>query len=548
MYIYDDIDQRIVDERVAQFRDQTRRFLAGELEGDEYRNLRLRNGLYIQRHSPMLRIGIPYGMLASRQLRMLAHIARKYDKGYGHITTRQNIQFHWVCLEDVPDILADLAMVQMHAIQTSGNCVRNVTSDPLAGIQPNEVEDPRPWCELIRQWFTVHPEFNWLPRKFKFAVTATPKDRAATQVHDIGLHIVRNDKGEAGFEILVGGGLGRTPVIGKVIREFVQKRDLLAYIESILRVYNLYGRRDNLFKSRIKILVNTIGIEEFRREVEADYAATHVLTPEVDEAMFGRIESRFTRPEYDTDAADSGLAGKIAGDAAFSRWFRYNTRPHKVPGYRAVFVSLKKSGCTPGDIDAAQMDALADIADRYSAGEVVTTQVQNIALRDVREKDLYPLWQALDALGLATPTIGMLTDVICCPGFDYCELANAYSIPVAKEIQARFDDLDYLYDLGPIRLNMDGCMNACGHHHVGHIGILGVDKHGENWYQIKLGGSSSENARLGEVIGPSVPRDAVAATIEKIIRIYVEERDAEETFLEYVIRAGFEPFRRGVYG
>ena len=548
MYIYDELDQRIVDERVAQYRDQTRRFLAGELPDEEFRNLRLRNGLYIQRHAPMLRISIPYGMLSSRQLRMLAHIARKYDKGYGHITTRQNIQFHWPRLEDVPDILADLATVQMHAIQTSGNCVRNVTSDPLSGTVPDEVEDPRPWCELIRQWFTVHPEFNWLPRKFKIAVTATKADRAATQVHDIGLHLVRNADGETGFEVLAGGGLGRTPVIGKVVREFVPKRELLAWLESILRIYNLHGRRDNLFKSRIKILVNSLGIEEFRRQVEADFAATREMAPVVDDAMIGRILGRFTRHEFDPDAADAGLAARLDADRAFARWHRHNTRPHKAPGYRVVHVSLKRPGTAPGDITAAQMDALSDLADRYSSGEVVTTHEQNLVLAHVRERDLASLREALDAQGLATPTIGMLTDIICCPGLDYCDLAKAWSIPVAQEIQARFDDLDYLYDLGPIRLNMDGCMNSCGHHHVGHIGILGVDKGGESWYQIKIGGSSREDASLGEIIGPAVPRDAVADTVESIIGVYIEGREGDEPFLEFARRVGLDPFRERIYG
>jgi sulfite reductase (NADPH) hemoprotein beta-component len=545
MYRYDSIDQRLVDERVAQFRDQTQRFLAGQISGDDFKSLRLRNGLYIQKHAPMLRISVPYGLLQTSQLRMLARIAREFDRGYGHFTTRTNMQFNWPKLEQVPDILALLATVQMHAIQTSGNCVRNVTADHLAGVAPDELEDPRPWCEYIRQWATLHPEFSYLPRKFKIAVTGSPQDRAASRVHDIGLHLVRNAAGEVGFEVIVGGGLGRTPMIGHVIREFLPKRDLLAYLEAILRVYNLEGRRDNIHKARIKILVKAVGPQKFRELVEAEFAAARDTAPVFEPAEFERIAAFFTPPQYESLVDENVETGK---SREFRNWYRQNTRKHKVPGYRAVFVSLKSPNRPPGDITAEQMDRVADLADRYSLGLVRSTHDQNLLFADVRQRDLFAVWQALQELDLATANIGTLTDMICCPGLDFCALANARSIPIARQINERFDDLDYLYDLGEIQLKMSGCMNGCGHHSVGHIGILGVDKSGEEWYQITLGGSTGgSDASLGEVIGPSVAYDDVADTIERIIGVYVAERREEERFLDTFRRIGVAPFKARVY-
>jgi sulfite reductase (NADPH) hemoprotein beta-component len=545
VYQYDEIDRSFVNERVAEFRDQTRRFLAGELTEDEFRPLRLRNGLYIQTHAPMLRVAIPYGLLNTHQLRMLAHIARRYDRGYGHFSTRQNIQYNWPALPDVPDILAELATVEMHAIQTSGNCIRNVTSDHLAGVAADELEDPRPWCELIRQWSTLHPEFNYLPRKFKIAVTGAPNDRAASAVHDIGLHLVRGADGAVGFEVLVGGGLGRMPIIGKRIREWLPQQELLAYLEAILRVYNRYGRRDNIHRARIKVLVKSLGTEEFTRQVEAEYAANRAVAPQVHADMIARLRASFAPPAYqalaDTDPS-------VASTPEFAAWYRHNTRAHKVVGYRVVFISLKKHGEAPGDMTDAQMEALAELADRHSFGEVRVTHDQNLVLADVPQRDLRTLHAALGPLGLATPNIGTLTDMICCPGLDFCSLANAGSIDIAKQIHAQFDDLDYLYDLGEIQVKMSGCMNACGHHHVGHIGILGVDKHGEEWYQITLGGSATGEVALGEVIGPSVPKPVVAATLARIVGVYLERREGEaETFLQVVRRLGIAPFKERVY-
>ncbi len=545
MYQYDEIDRSFVNERVAEFRDQTRRFLAGELTEDEFRPLRLRNGLYIQTHAPMLRVAIPYGLLSTRQLRMLAHIARRYDRGYGHFSTRQNIQYNWPKLAEVPDILAELATVEMHAIQTSGNCIRNVTSDHLAGVAADELEDPRPWCELIRQWSTLHPEFNYLPRKFKIAVTGAPNDRAASAVHDIGLHLVRGADGAVGFEVLVGGGLGRMPIIGKRIRAWLPQQELLAYLEAILRVYNRYGRRDNIHRARIKVLVKSLGTEEFTRQVEAEYAANRAVAPNVGAAEIARLRASFAPPRYkeldDTDPSVSAAPDFVA-------WYRHNTRAHKVAGYRVVFVSLKKHGEAPGDMTDAQMDALAELADRHSFGEVRVTHDQNLVLADVPQHALRTLHAELAPLGLATPNIGTLTDMICCPGLDFCSLANAGSIDIAKQIHEQFDDFDYLYDLGEIQVKMSGCMNACGHHHVGHIGILGVDKHGEEWYQITLGGSATGEVALGEVIGPSVPKAQVAATLARIVGVYLERRDGEaENFLQVVRRLGIAPFKERVY-
>jgi sulfite reductase (NADPH) hemoprotein beta-component len=545
VYRYDTLDQTLVNERVAQFRDQTQRFLAGELGEDEFRQLRLRNGLYIQRHAPMLRVAIPYGLLSTRQLRMLAHLARRYDRGYGHFTTRQNIQYNWPKLEDVPDMLADLATVEMHAIQTSGNCIRNVTADHFAGISPDEIDDPRPYCEIIRQWSTLHPEFNFLPRKFKIAVTGSPADRAASEVHDIGLHLKRGPDGQVGFEVLVGGGLGRTPIIGKVIRDFLPRQHLLSYLEAILRIYNQEGRRDNLYKARIKILVKAKGEEAFRAAVEAEWAQLRDSSLKLDDAEIERMRAFFAPLPYETLPDIDATAGR---DAAFVAWYRHNTRPHKVPGYRIVLVSLKKHGEAPGDITADQMDALAEVADRLSSGQVRSTHDQNLVLGEVRQQDLHECWQALGSLDLATPNIGTLTDMICCPGLDFCSLANAGSIGIAKQIQQRFDDLDHLYDLGHIEIKMSGCMNACGHHHVGHIGILGVDKHGEEWYQITIGGSASGTSSLGTVIGPSVAKGEVASTIAALLEVYQGQRTEDETFLDTVRRVGVQPFRERVYG
>jgi sulfite reductase (NADPH) hemoprotein beta-component len=544
MYRYDLTDKTLVKERVAQFRDQTRRFLAGTLSEDEFRHLRLRNGLYIQRHAPMLRVSIPYGLLSSTQLRALAGIARRYDRGYGHFTTRQNIQYNWPKLEAIPDILEELAEVEMHAIQTSGNCIRNITSDHLAGVTPNELADPRPWCEIIRQWATFHPEFSYLPRKFKIAVTGAPQDRAASLVHDVGVHVVHGPDGDLGFEILAGGGLGRTPIIGQVVREFLPRRHLLSYLEAILRVYNSEGRRDNLTKARIKILVRSLGLEEFKRRVEAEWELLRDAGPTVDDEEVARMLGSFNPPAYRTLPDGKPEAGM---STAFRAWYRYNTAPHQVAGYRAVYVSLKKPGVAPGDATDAQMELLADLADDYSFGEIRVTHTQNLLLADVEQQRTHELWRILEKAGLATPNIGTLTDIICCPGLDFCSLANAGSIDVARLINERFDDYDYLYDLGELDVKMSGCMNACGHHHVGHIGILGVDKSGEEWYQITIGGAAGADASLGMVIGPSVPKSEVPETIARLLEVYVEERQPEERFLDTVRRLGVKPFKDRVY-
>ena len=544
MYRYDDIDQAVVDQRVAEFRDQTRRFLAGELSEDEFRPLRLRNGLYIQRHAPMLRIAVPYGLLSTRQLRKLAEVARTYDRAFGHFTTRQNLQLNWPELKNVPDILEHLASVQMHAIQTSGNCVRNVTADHMAGVAPDELDDPRPYCEILRQWSTLNPEFTYLPRKFKIAVTGSPEDRAASEVHDIGLHMQRDANGAIGFKVFVGGGLGRTPIIGQVIREFLPLTDLLSYLEAILRVYNRNGRRDNIHKARIKILVKALGIAEFRKQVDAEWEASREFATQLDLAEVDRVRSFFAPPAYETlDDIDAAHGRELE----FQTWYRYNTRAHKVRGYRAAFVCLKAHGSIPGDMSSDQMDAVAALADRVSFGMVRTTHNQNLLLADVRQNDLYEVWQELKRLGLAMPNIGTLTDMIACPGLDFCSLANAGTLNVAAQIQKQFDDLDYLYDLGDIEIKMSGCMNACGHHHVGHIGILGVDKHGEEWYQITLGGSVNGFTSLGDVIGPSVAQQDVATTIQRIVEVYRARREDGERFIETYRRIGLKPFKENVY-
>ena len=549
MYIYDQVDQRLVDERVAQFRDQTRRFLDGKLSEEEFRALRLRNGLYIQRYAPMLRIAIPYGLLSSRQLRKLAHVARRYDRGYGHFSTRHNLQLNWPRLEEVPEILAELATVQMHAIQTSGNCIRNVTTDHFAGVARDEIVDSFVWCEIIRQWSTFHPEFSHLPRKFKIAVNGAAPDRAATFVHDIGLHALKNEAGEIGFRVIVGGGLGRTPILGQVIREFLPWPHLLTYLEAILRVYNRYGRRDNIHKARIKILLKERGVERFRDEVEAEWAHLQGSAATLSADDVRRIESRFVQPQY---AALDPV--EPIGGPGFAAWAKRNVHGHKVRGYAAVTLSLKKTGVPPGDVTSEQMEAIAGLAERYSFGELRVSHEQNLILAHVRQADLPALWREARELGLATPNIGLLTNIIACPGGDFCALANAKSIPVAESIQERFDDLDYLHDVGELDLNISGCMNACGHHHVGHIGILGVDKNGEEWYQIEIGGNQGETqpgakAALGKVIGPSFARADVPQVIEKLIACYLERRDSEaERFVDVVHRIGTEPFKESVYG
>lgn len=546
MYRYDAYDQRLVDERVAQFADQTRRFLSGELTGDQYRPLRLQNGLYIQRHAPMLRIAVPYGLLSSEQFRALGEVARDYDRGYAHFTTRHNAQFNWPALEKVPEILEKLAKVQLHAIQTSGNCIRNVTADAFAGVAADEITDPRIWCEILRQWSTFHPEFAWLPRKFKIAVSATEQDRAAIRVHDIGLQIRKNDAGEIGFQVFVGGGLGRTPIIGEEITGFLPWQHLLSYSEAIIRVFNRYGRRDNAYKARIKILVKALGIEEFRRQVEEEWSFNQDSALTLSEAEVSRIASRFTFPSYAT-LENVDLSQTLADNKAFAAWYKRSVRAHKQPGYAAVTLSLKPSGVAPGDVTAEQFAAVADLADQYSFGEIRVSHEQNLVLADVRQDQLFALWEEARKIGLATPNIGLLTDMICCPGGDFCDLANAKSIPVAQAIQDTFEELDYLFDIGELELNISGCMNSCGHHHIGHIGILGVDKNNEEWYQITLGGSQGNNLTLGKVIGPSFSRDKVAGVIKQIIEVYLANRHDDERFIDTYRRIGAEPFKARVY-
>jgi sulfite reductase (NADPH) hemoprotein beta-component len=550
VYIYDEVDQRMVDERVAQFRDQTRRFLQGSLGEDDFRPLRLQNGLYIQRHAPMLRIAIPYGLLASTQLRVLANVARKYDRGYGHFSTRQNLQLNWPKLEDVPEILAELAAVQMHAIQTSGNCIRNITSDHFAGIAPDEIVDPLVWCEIVRQWSAFHPEFAYLPRKFKIAIAGATEDRVAIQVHDVGLQAVRDNAGEIGFRVLVGGGLGRTPLIGSEIRSFVPWQHVLTYLEAILRVYNRYGRRDNKWKARIKILVKDLTPAGFRNAVEAEWAQIKDGAATLTAAEVERVSSRFTRPAYETlEPLSSGYVLALGRDKKFAAWARRNVHPHKMPGYAAVTLSLKTTGIPPGDATSEQMEAVADMADRFSFGELRVTHEQNLLLPDVRQSDLYAIWREAQALGLATPNLGLITNIIACPGGDFCSLANAKSIPVAEAIQRRFDNIDFVYDIGELDLNISGCMNSCGHHHIGHIGILGVDKQGAEFYQISIGGAQGNETSLGKVLGPSVSQDEVADVIEKLISVYLGRRDSEaERFIDVVRRIGIEPFKENVYG
>ncbi|QNX34340.1 nitrite/sulfite reductase [Acinetobacter seifertii] len=546
MYLYTDFDQQLVNERVAQFRDQTERYLAGKLSEDEYRPLRLQNGLYVQRYAPMLRIAVPYGLMNSKQLRKVAEVSTAYDRGYAHVSTRQNIQLNWPALEDVPDILAELATVQMHAIQTSGNCIRNTTTDQYAGVVAGEIADPRPTCELIRQWSTFHPEFAFLPRKFKIAVSALEeKDRAATAFHDIGVYIVRNEAGEIGYKIMAGGGLGRTPIIGSVIREFLPREDLIAYLEAVLRVYNLHGRRDNKYKARIKILVKALTPEVFAQKVEAEFEHTREAL-KIQPEILKKLDEEFTPFDYQ-DLADEDFTALFAEHPKFKQWFNINTHAHKVKGYRIVTISLKRAGIAPGDMTTEEMNFIADLADKYTFGELRTTHEQNIALADVPQKDLFDVWQALEQQNMARAHIGFITDIISCPGGDFCSLANAKSIPIAEAITRRFDDLDKVYDLGHLDLNISGCMNACGHHHVGNIGILGVDKKGAEFYQITLGGNSDHDASIGDILGPSFAADAVPDVIEEVLNTYLDLRMEGERFVDTYRRVGIQPFKERAY-
>ncbi len=549
MYRYDEFDQQIVNERVAQFRGQVARRLSGELTEDEFKPLRLMNGVYLQLHAYMLRIAIPYGTLSSRQLRMLAHLGRKYDRGYGHFTTRQNLQFNWPALKDMPDLLAELATVEMHAIQTSGNCIRNVTSDQSAGAAKNDIEDPRIVSEIIRQWSTFHPEFSFLPRKFKIAVSGTPDDRAAIRVHDIGIQIVRDAKGNIGYEVYVGGGLGRTPMIGKKLTDFVPKEDLLAYLEAVMRVYNMYGRRDNMYKSRIKILVHEIGAEEMKRQVDAEFAelkkagTLHLPLEEV-----ARIEAYFRPPTFEDLPNESTELNKaVLADPDFANWVKSNIAEHKVPGYAIVNISLKPIGGVPGDCTSDQMDAVADIAEKYSFDELRVTHEQNLTLAHVRKKDLHAVYEALKKHDLATANINLITDQIACPGLDYCALANARSIPIAQRISERFADIARQHEIGELKINNSGCINACGHHHVGHIGILGVDKKGVEYYQVTLGGAADEKTAIGEIVGPAFTEGEIVDAIEKIVNTYLGIRTEGERFIDTYRRVGIEPFKENLY-
>jgi sulfite reductase (NADPH) hemoprotein beta-component len=549
MYIYDDFDRTLVAERVAEFRDQVRRRLSGELTEEEFKPLRLMNGIYLQLHAYMARIAIPYGTLSSEQLRMLAHVGRRYDRGYGHFTTRQNIQFNWIKLEDLPEAMADLARAGLHGMQTSGNCVRNVTTDQWAGVAAEEVEDPRVWAEILRQHCTMHPEFTFLPRKFKIALTASSHDRAAIKVHDIGLRLHRNGAGEVGFEVIVGGGLGRTPFIGKTIKPFLPKRDLVSYVEAILRVYNQAGRRDNIYKARLKILVHDLGADAFAKEVEAEWLPIKDGALALDPAVIADIAARFRYPDYPRlDDNPSELSRLRKADRRFDAWLDNSVTNHKVPGHAIVTLSLKPEGGAPGDATSDQMDAIADLADRYSYGEIRVCHEQNLVLPHVAQRDLPALWRALDAVGLATPNVGLVSDIIACPGLDYCSLANTRAIPVAQELTRRFRDLELARGLGRLHINISGCINACGHHHVGHIGILGVEKNGEEFYQITIGGRADEKAELGALLGPAVPYAQVADVVEDIVAAYVELRERpDESFVQTVKRLGVEPFKERVY-
>ncbi len=546
MYAYDQYDRQIISQRVAQYRDQTERYLAGKITEEQFLPLRLQNGLYVQRLAPMLRIAVPYGTLNSQQLRKLAFITREYDKGYAHISTRQNVQLNWPKLEEVPDILEHLAEVEMHSIQTSGNCIRNVTADQFSGVAADEVEDARPWCEIIRQWSTFHPEFAFLPRKFKIAVCGSEQDRAAVLVHDIGLQIVKDDNGNTAFKVIVGGGLGRTPVIGSVIHEALPPRHLLSYLEAIVRVYNQLGRRDNKFKARIKILVRAMGADAFKAKVEEEWAFIKDGNLDLPDEEIARAQSFFTRPDYET-LENEDLQALALENVDFARWLNHNVHAHKQRGYAIATLSLKTTGVAPGDITAEQFEAVADLAEEFGFGEIRSTHQQNLVLPDIQQRQLFALWQKLVSLELASPTVGTMNDIICCPGGDFCSLANAKSIPIAEAIQRRFDDLDYLYDLGDIELNISGCMNACGHHHIGNIGILGVDKKGQEFYQVSLGGQQGLNASLGKILGPSFAQDEIPDVVEKILNCYLEKRHPEERFIDTYERIGLAPFKERVY-
>jgi sulfite reductase (NADPH) hemoprotein beta-component len=549
MYQYDAYDQKIVQERARQFKGQVERRLSGETTENEFKLVRLQNGLYMQLHAYMFRIAVPYGLLASRQLRKLAHLARTYDRGYGHLTTRQNVQFNWSSLEDVPKMLDELASVQMHAVQTSGNCIRNTTSDPFAGVAPDELEDPRPYCEIIRQWSTFHPEFAFLPRKFKIAVTGTPgHDRAAIRYHDIGVRIVQNAAGERGFEIWAGGGLGRTPVIGKAIRGFLEYEHLLSYLEAILRVYNLHGRRDNKFKARIKILVNDMTAAKFAEAVEAEWALIKDGCLKLTRAEVERVAADFAPPPYEALEPVDLRGSELSPNREYARWLKQNVQPHKVPGYKAVVLTMKQRDNPPGDVSDTQFDAVADLADEFSFGRAVVTHTQNLVLRDVKIAELPRLYERLVALDMATPNYSLLTDIICCPGLDYCALANARAIPVALELNQRFDDLDELHDIGPCSIKISGCINACGHHHVANIGILGINKQGEEAYQLTLGGNESDSASIGKILGPAFDERGIVNAVEKVVQVYLGARASEdETFLECYRRIGDKPFKEQVY-
>jgi sulfite reductase (NADPH) hemoprotein beta-component len=549
MYQYDAYDQKIVEERARQFKGQVARRLSGEITENEFKLLRLQNGLYMQLHAYMLRIAVPYGLLKSAQLRKLGHIARTYDKGYGHLTTRTNVQFNWAKLEHVPKILEELASVQMHAVQTSGNCIRNTTSDPFAGVAPDELEDARPYCEIIRQWSTFHPEFAYLPRKFKIAVTGTPThDRAAIRYHDIGIRIVKNAAGEQGFEIWAGGGLGRTPVIGKMIRGFLEYEHLLSYLEAIVRVYNLNGRRDNKNKARIKILVNDMTPAKFTEAVEAEWLQLKDSALKLTRAEIERVAKDFAPPPYEKLEPVDLSAVELGKDREYARWLKQNVQPHKVPGYKVVALTMKEKNNPPGDVSDTQFDAVADIADEFSFGHAVVTHTQNFVLRDVKIADLPRLYRRLVELDMATPNFSLLTDIICCPGLDYCALANARAIPVALQINERFDDLDYLHDIGPCSIKISGCINACGHHHIANIGILGINKQGEEAYQLTLGGNDSDSASIGRILGPAFDERGVVDAVEKVVQVYLAKRSSEdETFLECYRRLGEKPFKEVVY-
>ncbi len=551
VYRYDELDQRLVRERAAQFRDQVRRRLSGEITEAEFKPLRLQNGLYMQLHAYMLRIAVPYGQLSSRQLYRLADITRKYDLGYGHFTTRQNIQLNWIALEDVPSILDELAEVEMHAIQTSGNCVRNVTSDPFAGVARDEIEDPRPYAELLRQWSTFHPEFAHLPRKFKIAITGAAEDRAAIRLHDIGLRLVRSDRGEVGFEVIAGGGLGRSPYVGPTIREFLPKPHLLSYCEAILRVYNRYGRRDNKFKARIKVLVDALGPPEFARKVEEEWEKLKDGPLHLESRDIEKMKEHFIEPRYEKLAASETAvqAALLSKNREFAQWVRSNVFPHRVPGYSIVALPLKNTELPPGDLSAARMDEVASIADQFGFGRLVVTHRQNLVLPDVETRVLCQLWESLTPLGLTHPNMNSVTDVITCPGLDYCALANARSIPVAEELIRAFQDVEAVHDLSRVTINLSGCINACGHHHVGNIGILGIDKRGVEYYQLMLGGSSSDDASLGRALGPALPRERIIDAVKAVLRTYVEQRTSPaERFIETYRRIGAAPFAESVYG